>query len=115
MIKLILKYIAFILTILILYFLTGTITIHDYNDLFVMGLLLLLFNLIIRPFLLLLTLPFNILTLGLFTFVVNAWTIMLADYLIPGINMGGFINSLLASFIITIILHLLKDMTKASN
>jgi putative membrane protein len=115
MTRLFLKYIAFILTIFILYMLTGTIFISNYSDLFAMGLVLLIFNLIIRPFLLLLTLPFSILTLGLFTFVVNAWTIMLADYLVPGVNMGGFLNSLLAAFVMTIVLHFLKDMNRTSR
>jgi putative membrane protein len=60
-------------------------------------------------------LPFSILTLGLFSFIVNAWTIMLADYFVPGINMDGFLNSLLAAFIIVILNHLLRDANKVSN
>lgn len=55
-----------------------------------MGLVLLLVNLVLKPILLLIALPFNILTLGLFSFVVNAITIMLAAGIVPGISMGGF-------------------------
>ena len=47
-------------------------------------------NLMIRPFIVLLTLPLNILTLGLFTLVINAWILMLADKLIDGFKIDGF-------------------------
>jgi putative membrane protein len=40
---------------------------------------------------------------------------MLADFFVSGINMNGFLNSLLAAFIIVIINHLLRDVNKASN
>jgi putative membrane protein len=80
--------------------------------LLIMGVVLLLVNLILRPILLLITLPFSLLTLGFFSFIVNAWTIMIADYFVTGIDMGGFVNSLLAAFIIVIINHLLMDMKK---
>ena len=47
-------------------------------------------NLMIRPFIVLLTLSLNILTLGLFTLVINAWILMLADKLIDGFKIDGF-------------------------
>jgi putative membrane protein len=46
--------------------------------------------------------------------VVNAWTIMLSDRFVSGIRMGGFLNSLLAAFIISVLHHFLLDMKKAS-
>ncbi|HBG13562.1 MAG TPA: hypothetical protein DDX68_21460, partial [Clostridium sp.] len=51
----------------------------------------------------------SLLTLGLFSFIVNAWTIMIADHFVTGISMGGFLNSLLAAFVIVIVNHMLKD------
>ena len=74
-----------------------------------MGMVLLLVNLIIKPFLMLITLPANLLTLGLFSFIVNAWTIMIADSLVENLSMGGFLNSLIAAFIITILNNLFQD------
>jgi len=79
-----------------------------------MGLVLLVVNLILKPILLLITLPVSLLTLGLFSFIVNAWTIMIADHFVTDISMGGFLNSLLAAFIIVIFNRLFKDMNKAS-
>jgi putative membrane protein len=57
----------------------------------------------------LITLPANLLTLGLFSFIVNAWTIMIADSLVGNISMGGFLNSLIAAFVITILNNLFQD------
>lgn len=47
-------------------------------------------NLFIRPILLILTLPITILTLGLFSLVINALLAMLASYLVPGLIIFGF-------------------------
>ena len=47
-------------------------------------------NAIIRPVLILLTLPINILTLGLFTFVINALLLMMVSGVVSGFNVTGF-------------------------
>lgn len=107
--KLFIKYLSIVLTIYLLSLVSGTIYIGSISSLLIMGVVLLLVNLVLRPFLLLLTLPFNLLTFGLFSFIVNAWTIMVADYFVTGISMGGFLNSLLAAFLIVIFHHILKD------
>ena len=54
------------------------------------ALLIGLLNALIRPILIILTLPINILTLGLFTFVINGLLFWLAAYFIPGFTVGGF-------------------------
>lgn len=110
--KLFIKYISIILTIYVLSFILHTIYIGSIPALLIMGLVLLVVNLILKPILLLITLPVSLLTLGLFSFIVNAWTIMIADYFVTNISMGGFLNSLLAAFIIVIFNHLFKDMNK---
>lgn len=111
--KLLLKYLSIIATVYLLSMTIDTIIIKSIPALFLMGLLLLVVNLLVKPILLLLTLPLSIITLGLFNFIVNAWTIMITDSLISGVNMGGFLNSLLAAFIIAIIQHILRDTNNA--
>jgi putative membrane protein len=66
-----------------------------------------LVNLLIRPLLLLLTLPLNILTLGLFTFVINALLILLTSAIVPGFTVTGFGWALLFSLVLSIINYLL--------
>ena len=115
MTKLFLKYLSIVLAIYLVSKVLSTVYIRSFSALLIMGLVLLLVNLIIRPILLVIALPFNIVTLGLFSFVVNALTIMLADGFVSGINMGGFLNSLLAAFIIVVFNNLLLDTYKPSH
>ena len=109
------KYVSIILTIYLLSFVLDTIHIGSIPALLIMGLVLLVVNLILKPILLLITLPVSLLTLGLFSFIVNAWTIMIADHFVTNISMGGFLNSLLAAFIIVIFNHLFNNMNKVSS
>lgn len=57
----------------------------------------------IRPLLLLLTLPINFLTLGLFTFIINALLFWLAAAISPGFSVAGFIPALEGSFLLTLV------------
>lgn len=65
-------------------------------------------NILIRPILLLVTLPINILTLGLFTFVINAVLILLASSVIKGFEVAGFWWALLYSIVLSVINSLLN-------
>jgi len=69
----------------------------------VTALVLGLINSFIKPLILLLTLPLNILTLGLFTFVINALLIMLTSALVPGFVVSGFGWALLFSLVLSVI------------
>ena len=60
-------------------------------------------NAIIKPVLLILTLPINILTLGLFTFVINALVILLAANLVPGFSVDSFWWALIFSVVLSVI------------
>lgn len=115
MTKLFIKYCSIILTIYLLSFVSHTIYIGSISALLIMGLVLLIVNFLLKPILLLITLPVSLLTLGFFSFIVNAWTIMIADHFVTNISMGGFLNSLLAAFFIAIFHHLLKDMNKVPS
>ncbi|NJM73232.1 MAG: phage holin family protein [Scytonema sp. RU_4_4] len=69
----------------------------------VAALILGLVNAIVRPFLVILTFPFTIVTLGLFLFVVNALMLLLVGFLVPGFLVAGFLPALLASVVLTIV------------
>ena len=68
-------------------------------------------NAVIKPILLILTLPINILTLGLFTFVLNAVLIMVTAAIVPGFSVDGFIWALILSVVLTIINSVLHALT----
>lgn len=61
-----------------------------------------LLNFIVRPILVILTLPVTIVTLGLFLLVINAMIILLANWLVDGFEVDGFFWALLFSFLLAL-------------
>jgi putative membrane protein len=66
-------------------------------------------NAFFRPIALLLTLPINLLSLGLFTFIINALMLKMASGLIPGFDVYGFWTAILGSLLISVISWLLNS------
>lgn len=66
-----------------------------------------LLNAFLKPFLIIFTLPLTILTFGLFLFVINTVTVLLASDWVKGFKIDSFGNGLLFSFLLTIITSLL--------
>jgi putative membrane protein len=62
-----------------------------------------LVNVLIRPILLILTLPVNILTLGLFTFVVNALMLLLVARIVQGFSIASFGTAILGALLLWVI------------
>ena len=60
-------------------------------------------NLFIRPIILILTLPITVLTLGLFSLVINALLVLLASYLVPEFFVAGFWPALMFALVLAII------------
>ena len=60
-------------------------------------------NAVIRPFILVLTLPLNIVTLGLFTFIINALMLWLTSVTIRGFDIHGFGWAILSALLLSII------------
>lgn len=60
-------------------------------------------NAFFRPLLLILTLPINVLSLGFFTFVINAAMLKMASSLIPGFYVHGFWTAVFGALIISIV------------
>jgi putative membrane protein len=67
-------------------------------------------NAFFRPVLILLTLPINLLTLGLFTFVVNALLLMLTSGIISGFHVQGFWSAVFGSLVISVVSWLLTSV-----
>ncbi len=61
-----------------------------------------LINVFIRPVLIFLTIPINILTLGLFTFVINALLFLFTASIVDGFEVNGFMAALLGSIFLSI-------------
>ena len=62
-----------------------------------------LINAFIRPVLIILTLPLSIITLGVFSFFINAFLLEFVAYIIPGFEVDGFLAAFLGALIISIV------------
>lgn len=71
-----------------------------------------LVNAFIKPILLFFTLPINLVTLGLFTFVINALMLLLAARLIGGFEIDGLLTALIGSILLSVISTLLTSFVK---
>jgi len=76
------------------------------------GTLLWLINTIVRPVLRLIALPITILTLGLFSLILNTLMVMLADALLPTVSFGGFWPSLLLALLVSVLQMVLGKVMK---
>jgi putative membrane protein len=91
------------LAIIITAYILPGVKVEGFFAALVTALILGLINAVIRPVLILLTLPLNILTLGLFTLVINALLIMLAAAIVPGFFVQGFWWALLFGLVLAIV------------
>ncbi|HYV50813.1 MAG TPA: phage holin family protein, partial [Dongiaceae bacterium] len=84
--------------------------IEGLGSLILSALLLGIVNAIFRPLAIFLTLPFTLLTLGLFLFVVNAAMLGLVAWLLPGFTIANFWSALLGSLVVSIVGTILSWM-----
>lgn len=90
----------------------------DVNGLYfalVIALVLGLINAIIRPILIILTLPINIITLGLFTFVINALLIWFASTFLKGFEVAGFWPALVAAIFLWAVSVITNRLIKSAK
>ena len=97
--RLILLWILNAVALLAVAYLMPSIHVASFGAALIAALLLGLVNAVVRPLLLLLTLPVTVLTLGLFIFVINGLMFWLAGSLIEGFVVGGFWPAVLGSLL----------------
>jgi putative membrane protein len=74
------------------------------------GAILGIVNVLVRPVLFVLTLPFTLITLGLFIFVINAVCLALTAWLVPGFSIAGFWSALFGALLVTIVSWILNGV-----
>jgi putative membrane protein len=98
-----LRWIVLTVAIIVAAYLLDGIRVAGFFSAFFAAAILGILNAFFRPILLILTLPINILSLGLFTFVINALMLMMASGVISGFVVSGFGSALLGSLLISIV------------
>lgn len=76
----------------------------------IVALVLGILNITLKPIILILTLPLNLLTLGLFTFIVNALLLWFVATFVQGFSVDGFAPALWGSLIITVVAWVLHKL-----
>jgi len=99
----IIKWVISTLAILIAAYLIPGVSIENLFAAVVAALVLGLINAILRPLLIILTLPITILTLGLFALVINASLIMLTAWIVPGLTIDNFWWALLFGLVLSLL------------
>ncbi|QNF34579.1 phage holin family protein [Adhaeribacter swui] len=93
------------------YILPG-VTIDGLGTAILLAIVLGILNAIVKPILVVLSLPITIVTLGLFLLVINAVIILIADYLLSGFSVNGFFWALIFSFVLSILTSIVDMITK---
>ncbi len=89
--------------LLVLPYILSTVHVKDFGTALIVALVLGLLNAIIRPILVVLTLPITVLSLGLFIFVINGLMFWLAARLLDGFSVSGFWWAVLAALLYSVI------------
>jgi len=89
------------------YLIPAGVQVDGLTSLFLVAVFLGIANSVLRPILLILTLPINFLTLGLFTFVINAALVLLVSGIVPGFQVNGFLWALVFSIGLSLVNTLL--------
>ena len=91
------------------------VSVDNYITSLIVAVVLSILNILVKPILVILTLPVTILTLGLFLFVINALIILLADKLIEGFAVDGLWTAILFSVLLCILQSLLHSFVKTDK
>ncbi len=89
------------------------VQIANFTSALIFAFVLALLNMLLKPLLVVLTIPITVFTLGLFLFVINACIILIAAHFLDGFSVDGFWWALLFSILLSIVssaaVNLLKD------
>ena len=104
----IIKILVNALAVFIAAYLLSGVEIKNFWSAVLTAILLAIVNALIRPLLIILTIPISILTLGLFILVIDALLLMLIDALLPGLKIKNFWWALLFSIVLSVINSILS-------
>lgn len=108
--KFILRILLSALAVVVLAKLLPGVHVASYGTAIIVAIVLALLNLVIKPLLILFTLPVTILTLGLFLLVINAIIILLADGFVGGFEVDGFFMAIIFSLLLSLFQSILFSL-----
>jgi putative membrane protein len=100
------------LAVLLTAYLLPGVHVDHYGHALLAALVLAIANVLLKPLLIIFTIPLTIATLGLFLLVINAIIIIVVDYFVPGFRVDGFWWALAFSLILSIFNSMFADLTR---
>jgi putative membrane protein len=113
--KFILRLLLSALAVVILSEALPNIEVDTYVTAIIVAVGLSLLNFIVKPIMIILTLPITIITFGLFLLVINAVIIKLADYFIEGFTVTGWLWAIIFSFLLSFLQSILFSLLKGDK
>ena len=111
--KLLIKYIGIVAVLYIASAVIKGLTIQSDVHIFIFALVIFASSLIIRPLLLVVLMPFNLLTGGILTILANTLTILFSDLFLPFVSTGGFLNCVLISLPVYLLYFIINTASRS--
>lgn len=109
----IIKILISALVVLLGAYLLPGVGVSSFGTALLVAVVLAILNTLVKPILIILTIPVTVLTLGLFLLVINAAIILLTDALVPGFEVAGFWWALLFSLILSLLSWVAESTVRA--
>lgn len=110
--KFILRLLLSALAVVVLSKVLPNVSVDSYITALIVAVALSLLNFIVKPILVVLTLPVTIVTFGLFLLVINALIIKLADHFVDGFTVNGWLWALIFSLLLSLLQSILFSLLK---
>jgi putative membrane protein len=110
MLKLLIKLVIRSFAVILSSYVVPGVKVEDFMTAVLVAISLAVMNTLVKPVLVFLTLPINILTFGLFILVINGLLVLVVDSLIPQFTVNSFLSGLLFSIILSIISSILFSL-----
>jgi putative membrane protein len=109
------RLLLYALAILVSAYILPGVHVNHYGYALLVALVLTVANAIVKPILIILTIPITVVTLGLFLLVINAFIIQLVDFFVPGFEVDGFWWALAFSLILSVVNSFFTDITDSKK
>ncbi|MEK7555838.1 MAG: phage holin family protein [Patescibacteria group bacterium] len=108
--RIIVKWFIVALSLLLAAYLVPGIAVTSFYTALIVAVLLGVVNIVLKPILVVLTLPINLLTLGLFTFVINGFLFWFLSTIVKGFSVEGFLAALLGSLVVSAVSYISSEL-----
>ena len=110
MVRFLIRWLISAVSIYIITYLPIGIAVSSFKSTIIAAAILGIINVTIKPILIILTLPINIITLGLFTFIINGIVLIITSYVVVGFDVKNIFSAIIASILISIVNVILTNL-----